>query len=158
MWAAPPGQDCRFGEEQRSRPARLLVVRCGRASGGAGDVRFGGTQGKHGDPRARGPRARRSVAQLRNYAKVTAHDLREPHMAAALFVQQLDRGLSDGRTAENEELLERVHQTHARARSLVDGILELVRSEHLGGARGNARFGEVVAVWAAGTFGVKDSH
>lgn len=102
--------------------------------------------------------ARRSVAQLRNYAKVTAHDLREPLMAAALFFQQLDRGLPGGRTAENEELLERVHQTHARARSLVDGILELVRSEHLGGARGNARFGEVVAVWAAGTFGVKDSH
>ena len=68
------------------------------------------------------------------------------------------RAMPSGRTAENEELLERVHQTHARARSLVDGILELVRSEHLGGARGNARFGEVVAVWAAGTFGVKDSH
>jgi hypothetical protein len=31
---------------------------------------------------------------------------------------------ADGRTAKNEELLERVHQTHARARSLVDGILE----------------------------------
>jgi hypothetical protein len=67
-------------------------------------------------------------------------------------------GSPHGRTAENEELLERVDQTHARARSLVDGILELVRSEHLGGARGNARFGEVVAVWAAGTFGVEDSH
>jgi signal transduction histidine kinase len=71
---------------------------------------------------------RRMEDELRNYAKVAAHDLREPLMAAGLFVQQLDRRLSDGRTAENEELLERVHQTHARARSLVDGILEYARS------------------------------
>ena len=71
---------------------------------------------------------RRMEEELRNYAKVAAHDLREPLMAAGLFVQQLDRRLSDGRTVENEELLERVHQTHARARSLVDGILEYARS------------------------------
>jgi signal transduction histidine kinase len=65
--------------------------------------------------------------ELRNYAKVAAHDLREPIMAAGYYVQLLDRGLSDGRTARNEELLERVRQTHARARSLVDGILEYAR-------------------------------
>ena len=71
---------------------------------------------------------RRLESELRNYAKVAAHDLREPLMAAGFFAQQLERRLADGRTAENEELLARVHQTHARARSLVDGILEYARS------------------------------
>jgi signal transduction histidine kinase len=49
-------------------------------------------------------------------------------MAAGYFIQLLDRQLSNGRNAENEELLQRVRQTHARARSLVDGILEYARS------------------------------
>jgi light-regulated signal transduction histidine kinase (bacteriophytochrome) len=71
---------------------------------------------------------RRMEEELRDYAKVAAHDLREPLMAANLFVQQLDRRLADGRTPRNEDLLERVHRTHARARSLVDGILEYARS------------------------------
>jgi signal transduction histidine kinase len=66
--------------------------------------------------------------ELRNYAKVAAHDLREPIMAAGYFVQLLDRQLASGRTPENEQLLERVRQTHARARSLIDGILEYARS------------------------------
>jgi signal transduction histidine kinase len=71
---------------------------------------------------------RRLETELRNYTKVAAHDLREPLMAAGFFVQQLERRLADGRTAENEELLACVHQTHARARSLVDGIVEYARS------------------------------
>ena len=71
---------------------------------------------------------RRMEDELREYAKVAAHDLREPIMAAGFFVQLLGRRLSDGRTAENEELLERVQQTHARARSLIEGILEYARS------------------------------
>jgi signal transduction histidine kinase len=71
---------------------------------------------------------RRMDEELRNYAKVAAHDLREPLMAAGLFVQRLERRLGDGRTPENEQLIARVHQTHARARSLVDGILEYARS------------------------------
>jgi signal transduction histidine kinase len=66
--------------------------------------------------------------ELRNYAKVAAHDLREPIMAAGYFLELLDRRLADGRTPENDELLQRVHQTHARARSLIDGILEYARS------------------------------
>jgi signal transduction histidine kinase len=66
--------------------------------------------------------------ELRNYAKVAAHDLREPIMAAGYFLQLLDRRLADGRTPENDELLQRVRQTHARARSLIDGILEYARS------------------------------
>jgi signal transduction histidine kinase len=71
---------------------------------------------------------RRLESELRNYAKLAAHDLREPLMAASFFVQQLERRLADGRTADNEELFARVRQTHARARSLVDGILEYARS------------------------------
>ena len=71
---------------------------------------------------------RRMEDELRDYAKVAAHDLREPIMAAGYFIELLDRRLSDGRTQENEELLERVRQTHARARSLVDGMLEYARS------------------------------
>jgi signal transduction histidine kinase len=71
---------------------------------------------------------RRMEEELRNYAKVAAHDLREPLMAAGFFVQQLDRRLADGRTPANEELLDRVQRTHARARSLIDGILEYARS------------------------------
>ena len=64
---------------------------------------------------------RRMEDELRNYAKVAAHDLREPIMAAGYFIELLARRLADGRTAENEQLLERVRRTHARARSLVDG-------------------------------------
>jgi signal transduction histidine kinase len=71
---------------------------------------------------------RRMEDELREYAKVAAHDLREPIMAAGFFVQLLDQRLSEGRTPQNEELIERVHQTHARARSLVEGILEYARS------------------------------
>jgi signal transduction histidine kinase len=71
---------------------------------------------------------RRMEDELRNYAKVAAHDLREPIMAAGYFLELLARRLSDGRTPENEELLERVRQTHSRARSLIDGILEYARS------------------------------
>jgi light-regulated signal transduction histidine kinase (bacteriophytochrome) len=71
---------------------------------------------------------RRMEDELRNYAKVAAHDLREPLMGAGFFVQQLEHQLGDGRTADNEMLIARVHQTHARARSLVDGILEYARS------------------------------
>jgi signal transduction histidine kinase len=71
---------------------------------------------------------RRMEDELREYAKVAAHDLREPIMAAGFFVQLLDRRLAQGRTPENAELLERVQQTHARARSLIEGILEYARS------------------------------
>ena len=71
---------------------------------------------------------RRMEDELRNYAKAAAHDLREPLMAARTFVQLLDRNLAEGRTPENEQLLERVYRTHARARGLIDGILEYARS------------------------------
>ena len=71
---------------------------------------------------------RRMEDELRDYAKVAAHDLREPIMAAGYFTELLARRLADGRTAETERLLEGVRRTHARARSLVDGVLEYARS------------------------------
>ena len=71
---------------------------------------------------------RRMEEELRDYAKVAAHDLREPIMAAGLFTDLLGRRLADGRTAANTELLERVRQTHAQALSIVDGVLEYARS------------------------------
>jgi two-component system, chemotaxis family, sensor kinase Cph1 len=67
---------------------------------------------------------RRMEDELRDYAKVAAHDLREPIMAAGYFTELLARRLADDRTAETEQLLEGVRRTHARARSLVDGVLE----------------------------------
>jgi light-regulated signal transduction histidine kinase (bacteriophytochrome) len=70
---------------------------------------------------------RRMEQELRDYAKVAAHDLREPIMAAGYFTEMLARRLADGRTEENEQLLEGVRRTHARARSLVDGVLEYAR-------------------------------
>jgi signal transduction histidine kinase len=71
---------------------------------------------------------RRMEEELRNYANAAAHDLREPLMAAGYFVELLDRRLADGRTAATEELLDQVRRTHARARGLIDGILEYARS------------------------------
>jgi signal transduction histidine kinase len=71
---------------------------------------------------------RRMEDELRNYANVAAHDLREPVMAAGYFLELLARKLEDGRTPQNEELLALVRTSHARARGLVDGILEYARS------------------------------
>ena len=71
---------------------------------------------------------RRLEEELRNYAKVAAHDLREPVMTAGYYVALLDRRLAEGDTPGNNELLEGVRRAHSRARSLIDGILEYARS------------------------------
>jgi signal transduction histidine kinase len=71
---------------------------------------------------------RRMEDELRDYANVAAHDLREPIMAAGFFTELLARSLADGRTAQNEQLLASVRRTHERALSLVDGVLEYARS------------------------------
>jgi signal transduction histidine kinase len=71
---------------------------------------------------------RRMEEELRDYAKVAAHDLREPIMAAGYFAELLARRLADGRTADNEQLLESIRRSHTRARGLVDGVLEYARS------------------------------
>ena len=70
---------------------------------------------------------RRLETELERYAKVAAHDLREPLMAIGLFVEQLAAGLERGRDERNERLLELLRRTDARARMLVDGIMEYAR-------------------------------
>jgi signal transduction histidine kinase len=71
---------------------------------------------------------RRLQTELEQYAKVAAHDLREPLMTIALFVEQLSRRLDRGRDPGNEQLLDLLKRTQTRARTLVDGILEYARS------------------------------
>jgi signal transduction histidine kinase len=70
---------------------------------------------------------RRLETELERYAKVAAHDLREPLLAITLFVEQLARSLDDGPRARNEQILAQLRQTSTRARTLVDGILEYAR-------------------------------
>jgi signal transduction histidine kinase len=70
---------------------------------------------------------RRLETELERYAKVAAHDLREPLLAITLFVEQLGRGLANGRDAHNERTVELLRRTSSRARTLVDGILEYAR-------------------------------
>jgi signal transduction histidine kinase len=70
---------------------------------------------------------RRLETELERYAKVAAHDLREPLMAIGLFVEQLAAGLERGRDERNERLLDLLRRTDARARMLVDGIMEYAR-------------------------------
>jgi signal transduction histidine kinase len=78
---------------------------------------------------------RRMEEELRNYAKVVAHDLRQPIMAAGYFTELLARRLDDGRTAENEDLLDKVRQTHTGARGLIDGVLDYASSGYEPGRR-----------------------
>jgi signal transduction histidine kinase len=70
---------------------------------------------------------RRLETDLERYAKVAAHDLREPLMAIGLFVEQLAAGLERGRDERNERLVDLLRRTDARARMLVDGIMEYAR-------------------------------
>src|SRR5215211_995098 len=70
---------------------------------------------------------RRLETELERYAKVAAHDIREPLMAIGLFVEQLAARLERGRDADNERLLDLLRRADARAKMLVDGILEHAR-------------------------------
>ena len=70
---------------------------------------------------------RRLETELERYAKVAAHDLREPLMAISLFVEQLATGLERGHDERNERLLDALRRTNARARLLIDGIMEYAR-------------------------------
>ena len=70
---------------------------------------------------------RRLEADLEGFAKVAAHDLREPLMAMGMFAAELARRLDRGRDETNERLVELLRRTDVRAKALVDGILEYAR-------------------------------
>ncbi|HEY2600440.1 MAG TPA: ATP-binding protein [Thermoleophilaceae bacterium] len=67
---------------------------------------------------------RRMEAELRSYAEVVAHDLREPIMAMALLVTLLERHASE---PPPPEVLEQLHASNARARELIDCVLAYAR-------------------------------
>jgi signal transduction histidine kinase len=68
---------------------------------------------------------RRMEAELRSYAEVVAHDLREPIMAMALLVTLLERSTGEAPPAE---VLEQLRESTARARELVDCVLAYARA------------------------------
>jgi signal transduction histidine kinase len=63
---------------------------------------------------------RRMEADLRSYAEVVAHDLREPILAMALLVTLLERNAGEPPPAE---VLEQLRSSSARARELIDCVL-----------------------------------
>ncbi len=71
---------------------------------------------------------RRMEAELRSYAEVVAHDLREPIMAMELLVTLIGR---QGDEAPPPELVEQLRASSARARELVDCVLEYARAGSL---------------------------
>jgi signal transduction histidine kinase len=67
---------------------------------------------------------RRMEAELRSYAEVVAHDLREPIMAMALLVTLIERQ-ADG--PPPPEVLAQLRASNARARELIDSVLGYAR-------------------------------
>jgi signal transduction histidine kinase len=63
---------------------------------------------------------RRMEAELRTYAEVVAHDLREPILAMALLVTLLERNAEEPPPAD---VLEQLRSSAARARELIDCVL-----------------------------------
>src|SRR5262249_13788859 len=63
---------------------------------------------------------RRMEAELRTYAEVVAHDLREPILAMALLVTLLERNVAEPPPAD---VLEQLRSSTARARELIDCVL-----------------------------------
>jgi light-regulated signal transduction histidine kinase (bacteriophytochrome) len=63
---------------------------------------------------------RRMEAELRTYAEVVAHDLREPILAMALLVTLLERNAEEPPPAD---VLEQLRSSAARARQLIDCVL-----------------------------------
>jgi signal transduction histidine kinase len=68
---------------------------------------------------------RRMEAELRSYAEVVAHDLREPITAMALLVSLMER---QGDQPPPPELVEQLRASTARARELVDSVLAYARA------------------------------
>ena len=67
---------------------------------------------------------RRMEAELRSYAEVVAHDLREPVVAMALLVTLLEK---HGDEPPPPEVLRQLRASTERARELIDSVLEYAR-------------------------------
>jgi signal transduction histidine kinase len=75
---------------------------------------------------------RRMEAELRSYAELVAHDLREPIMAMALLVTLLERHATEPPPAD---VLEQLRASNERARELIDCALSYARAGVLGTQR-----------------------
>ncbi|HEY7631041.1 MAG TPA: ATP-binding protein, partial [Thermoleophilaceae bacterium] len=75
---------------------------------------------------------RRMEAELRSYAELVAHDLREPIMAMALLVTLLERHATEPPPVE---VLEQLRASNERARELIDCVLSYARAGVLGTER-----------------------
>ena len=71
---------------------------------------------------------RRMEAELRNYADVVAHDLREPVSGMALLVAQLERHAEE---PPPRDVLRLLRESTERARELIDGVLVYARMGEL---------------------------
>jgi signal transduction histidine kinase len=71
---------------------------------------------------------RRMEGELRNYADVVAHDLREPVSGMAMLVAQLERHAEE---PPPRELLRLLRESTERARELIDGVLDYARMGEL---------------------------
>ena len=61
--------------------------------------------------------SQRRLETVERYAKVAAHDLREPLQATAMFVEQLAARLEHARDEDNERLVDLLRRANARART-----------------------------------------
>jgi signal transduction histidine kinase len=86
---------------------------------------------------------RRRERELRDFAAVAAHDLREPLVGVHLLSGLLSR--RDGLAPSERELVTAIDDGVTRARGLVDGILEYATAQDQSAARSEVDSGEVVA-------------
>src|SRR3954465_16045268 len=84
---------------------------------------------------------RRRENELRDFAAVAAHDLREPLLGVHVMTRLLARG--PGLEAKDQEMLCLLEDGAVRARALVDGILEYATATDDGSDRSDVDCGEV---------------
>jgi len=98
---------------------------------------------------------RRREGELRNFAAVAAHDLRDPLIGVDRIVGLLGARGTLGDT--EQEMVDLLGGGVRRARSLVDGILEYATSDGGGAARSDVDCGQVVADVLEGLSGQMDA-
>ena len=83
---------------------------------------------------------RRMEAELRSYADVVAHDLSEPVAGISMLVGLLERRAEQ---PPSPAVLRQLHSSAARARDLIDGVLDYARAGEL--SREPVMLGELMA-------------